>query len=70
MLVRAFQISAAVLAGAAAYFFWAGNPDYTFVAVVLGCIAFFLSIRFEVKERNRVRAAERETSKSEGEASN
>lgn len=54
-----FQIGAVVLAGTAAYFLWAGNKDAAFVSVVLGCVAFFLSIRFQVKARNKVREAER-----------
>lgn len=58
MIERIFQIAAVVLAGAAAYFLWIGNRDYGFVAVVLGCVSFFLSVRFQVKERNRVREAE------------
>lgn len=56
-----FQISAVVLAGAAAYFFWFGNKDGAFVSVVLGCVAFFLSVRFQAKERNKIREAERES---------
>jgi len=56
---RVFQIFAVVLAGAAAYFLWAGNKDYTFIAVVLGCLSFFLSIRFQVKNRNIARERER-----------
>ena len=56
---RIFQIIAAILAGIAAYFFWNRNPDGAFVSAVLGCVAFFLSIRFQVKERNQAREAER-----------
>lgn len=56
---RIFQVLAVVLAGAAAYFLWTGNKDGAFVSAVLGCVAFFLSVRFQVKERNRVREAER-----------
>lgn len=56
---RVFQILAVVLAGAAAYFLWVGNKDYTFVSVVLACLSFFLSIRFQVKERNAIRERER-----------
>lgn len=55
-----FQILAVVLGGAAAYFLWSGNKDAAFVSVVLGCVAFFLSVRFQVKGRNAVREAERE----------
>ena len=56
---RVFQIVAVILAGIAAYFLWTGNKDGAFVAGVLGCVTFFLSIRFQVKERNRVRESER-----------
>ena len=62
---RAFQIVAVILAAAAGYFFWSGSRDYTFVTAVLACTAFFLSIRFQVKERNRIREAERELADSE-----
>ena len=58
MVERDFQIAAVVLAGAAAYFLWRGNGDGSFVSAVLGAVAFFLSVRFQVKERNRRRAAE------------
>lgn len=55
-----FQILAVVLAGAAAYFLYTGHRDGAFVAAVLGCVAFLLSIRFQVKKRNTIREAERE----------
>ena len=58
---RIFQILAVVLAGIAAYFLWVGNTDGAFVSAVLGCVAFFLNIRFQVKERNRQREAEKNT---------
>ncbi len=48
---RIFQILAVILIGVAAYFFWQGNTDRAFVAAVLGAVAFFLSVRFQVKER-------------------
>lgn len=50
---RVFQIVAVILAGIAAYFLWSGNRDGAFVSAVLGSVSFFLSIRFQVKERNR-----------------
>ena len=62
---KIFQVAAVALAGAAAYFFWQGNRDAGFIAVVLGSVAFFLSVRFQVKERNRIREAERERSLTE-----
>ena len=39
----------------AAFFLWNKNGDGAFVAGVLGAVSFFLSIRFQVKERNRQR---------------
>ena len=57
-MVRVFQVLAVVLAGAAAYFLWTGMKDAAFAAVVLGCAAFFLSFRFQVKARNDARKAE------------
>ena len=57
---KMFQILAVVLGGTAAYFLWTGNKDGAFVSAVLGCVAFFLSVRFQVKARNAVREAERE----------
>ena len=57
---RTFQILAVILAGVAAFFMWNGSKDAAFVSVVLGCVAFFLSVRVQVKERNRIRDAERE----------
>ena len=55
---RIFQIVAVILAVIAAYFLWTGNKDGGFVATVLGAVAFFLSVRFQVKERNVLREAE------------
>ena len=49
-----------IFAAIAAYFLWAGNKDGAFVSAVIGCVAFFLSIRFQVKERNRQRELERD----------
>ena len=56
---RIFQILAVILAGVAAYFLWRGNGDGAFVSAVLGAVSFFLSVRFQVKERNRLREIER-----------
>ncbi len=55
---RTFQIVAVILAGIAAYFLWKGNSDGAFVSGVLGAVSFFLSIRFQVKERNQQRERE------------
>ena len=56
---RLFQILAVILAVVAAYFLWAGNRDAFFASAVFAAVSFFLSIRFQVKERNRIREAER-----------
>ncbi len=56
---RVFQIVAVILAGIAAYFLWMGNNDGAFVSAVLGCVAFLLSVRFQVKARNAEREMER-----------
>lgn len=56
---RLFQLLAIVLAAAAAFFFWNGNKDGAFISAVFGCVSFFLSIRTQVKERNRLREAAR-----------
>jgi len=56
---RIFQILAVILAGVAAFFLWKGNGDGTFVSAVLGAVSFFLSVRFQVRERNRLREIER-----------
>lgn len=50
-LERIFQITAVILIGVAAFFLWKGNNDGLFIAAVLGAVSFFLSIRFQVKER-------------------
>ncbi len=57
ILERLFQIAAVVLAVVAVYFYWAGIQDWMYVSAVLGCVAFFLSIRTQVKRRNDERDA-------------
>ena len=58
MMERIFQITAVILIGVAAYFLWRGNTDGVFVSAVLGAVAFFLSVRFQVKERLKQRENE------------
>lgn len=58
-MIRLFQLLAVVLIGAAAFFFWRHDYDTSFVTVVLGVCAFFLSIRFTFKPRVEERHAER-----------
>lgn len=55
---RIFQILAVILAGIAAYFLWQGNGDRAFITAVFGAVCFFLSVRFQVKERNEKRESE------------
>lgn len=62
---RVFQIVAVILAGIAAYFLWKGNGDGAFVSGVLGAVSFFLSVRFQVKERNKLREAEEDRERYE-----
>ena len=45
------KILAAVLIGTAVYFYNIGQADYTFAAAAVGICAFFLSMRFAIKER-------------------
>ena len=66
---RIFQITAVILGGIAAFFLWQGNGDRAFVAAVLGSVAFFLSIRFQVKERMKRREEGETISKEEVENS-
>ncbi len=55
---RFFQILAVILIGVAAFFLWRGNTDGAFISAVLGAVSFFLSIRFQVKERLKKREIE------------
>lgn len=57
-IARIFQILAVILLGVAAYFLWLGNRDGIFVSLVLSGCAFFLSMRFQIKERLKNRDAE------------
>ncbi len=59
---RVFQILAVILAGVAAIFLWKGNGDGAFISGVLGAVSFFLSVRYQVKKRNRQRELRAENS--------
>jgi multisubunit Na+/H+ antiporter MnhB subunit len=54
----AFRILAVILAAVAAYFLWHNNGDGAFISAVFGAVSFFLSVRFQVKKRNRQREME------------
>jgi len=45
------KIAALLFAGIAVYFWWAGNQDGIFVALVLAACCYFLSMRFQIKAR-------------------
>ena len=60
---RIFQILAVILIGVAAFFLWRGNTDAIFLSAAFGAICFFLSIRFQVKERLKQREEERSGNK-------
>ncbi len=53
---RIFQILAVILIGAAAFFLWKDNADAAFATAVFGAVSFFLSVRFQVKERLKLQA--------------
>lgn len=55
---RIFQVTAVILIGIAVFFWQQGNNDGLFVAAIFGAVSFFLSIRFQVKERLQRRDAE------------
>ncbi len=57
---RIFQITAVILIGIAVFFWQRGNNDGLFIAAVFGAVSFFLSIRFQVKERLKQREVERD----------
>lgn len=56
----AFRILAVILAGIAAYFLWNASSESAFVSAVFGAVSFFLSVRFQVKNRLNERESERE----------
>lgn len=65
-LEKTFQIAAVILIGIAAFFLWKGSNDGLFVAAVLGAVCFFLSIRFQVRERLSEREKENRAVTDEG----
>ena len=61
-----FKILAGIFIGIAAFFLWRGSQDGTFVAAVLGCVCFFLSVRFQIAARNKQREEELSAKENEG----
>ncbi len=56
---RIFQIISVILIGVAVFFLWKGNNDAMFISTVGGAVCFFLSYRFQVKERMEQREREK-----------
>lgn len=57
---RLFQVLAVILIGVAAFFLWQGDKDRTFVTAVFGAVSYFISLRFQVRERLRLRKEQEE----------
>jgi hypothetical protein len=53
-----FKILAVVFIPVAAFFLWQSNNEWAFASAVLGAVCFFLSVRFQVVERNSKREKE------------
>ena len=51
MIELLLKIAAVALVGAAAYFYWAGNWDWTFACCVLAACSFFLSLKYQIKDK-------------------
>lgn len=50
-LERTFQLLSVAFAAVSAFFLWRTDYDAMFVTAVIGAVAFFLSIRMQVKAR-------------------
>ena len=59
-LERVFQILTAVFVGIAVYFVWIKDYETLFVIAVLAICFYFLSMRFQIKERIEQRKIEEE----------
>jgi hypothetical protein len=59
-MIRGFQALAVILAGVAVFFWWQENTDWAFASGVFAASSYFLSLRFQMKERVRQADAERE----------
>ncbi len=56
---RFFQILAVILVGVAAVFLWRREFDAVFISAVVGAVCFFISVRFQVKDRIKNREIEK-----------
>jgi hypothetical protein len=59
-MIRIFQILAVILAGVAVFFWWKENTDWAFASGVFAASSYFLSLRFQMKERVMAADAEKE----------
>lgn len=64
-MVGIFQILAAILAGAAVFFWWRDNPDWAFASGVFAAASYFLGLRFQMKARVAAVDAEKEREEAE-----
>jgi hypothetical protein len=55
---------AVVLAGVAVFFWWKENSDWAFASGVFAASSYFLSLRFQMKERVTAADAEKEREKA------
>ena len=59
-MIRIFQVLAVILAGVAVFFWWRENTDWAFASGVFAASSYFLSLRFQMKERVMAADAEKE----------
>jgi hypothetical protein len=57
-MILSFRILAVILAGAAVFFWYRDDNDWAFAAFVCAASAYFLAMRFQMKERVAQAAAE------------
>jgi hypothetical protein len=58
-MIRGFQILAVILCGVAVFLWWQDNTDWAFASGVLAAAAYFLTLRFQMKERVNLSDAKR-----------
>jgi hypothetical protein len=60
-----FKIIAILFIPVAIYLYWQSNMDGVFIAAVLGSVCFFLSIRFDLREKVKASEPAPQTSEDE-----
>jgi 1,4-dihydroxy-2-naphthoate octaprenyltransferase len=61
-----FKILAVIFIGVTVVFLWQQNKDGTFISAVLGAVCFFLSFRFQTRERLKLRETETQNDADSG----